>query len=114
MIFFQEYAETRGFEDSIKEFDVEFFKRKQIRTLFNIEEEAMREFFPLPHVLETIFILLKEHYNLVFTLVKPQVEIYFYRQGLKERLYALFSFLCKSISISLTRWFMGLLLNEKR
>ncbi|XP_023323332.1 probable cytosolic oligopeptidase A [Eurytemora carolleeae] len=68
----QEYAETRGFEDSIKEFDVEFFKRKQIRTLFNIEEEAMREFFPLPHVLETIFILLKEHYNLVFTLVKPQ------------------------------------------
>ncbi len=74
----------------------------------------MREFFPLPHVLETIFILLKEHYNLVFTLVKPQVEIYFYRQGLKERLYASFSFLCKSISISLTRWFMDLLLNEKR
>lgn len=74
----------------------------------------MREFFPLPHVLETIFILLKEHYNLVFTLVKPQVEIYFYRQGLKERLYALFSFLCKLNSISLTRWFMGLLLNDKR
>ena len=34
----------------------------------------MREFFPLPHVLETVFNLLKEQYNLVFTLVKPQVE----------------------------------------
>ena len=28
----QEFAETRGFEDSIREFDVEFFKRKQIRS----------------------------------------------------------------------------------
>jgi oligopeptidase A len=68
----QEYAETRGFEDSIKEFDVEFFKRKQIRSLFNVEEEAMREYFPLPHVLETVFKLVKEHYNHTFTLIKPE------------------------------------------
>ena len=28
----QEFAESHGFEDSIREFDVEFFKRKHIRS----------------------------------------------------------------------------------
>ena len=51
----QEYAETRGFEDSIKDFDVEFFKRKQIRSIYGVEEEAQRDFFPLPHVLKGVF-----------------------------------------------------------
>ena len=51
----QEYAETRGFEDSIRDFDVEFFKRKQIRSIYGVEEEAQRDFFPLPHVLKGVF-----------------------------------------------------------
>lgn len=66
----QEYAESRGFEDSIREFDVEFFRRKQIRTLYGIDEESMRDFFPLPHVLKTVFKLLAEQYDLVFTMEK--------------------------------------------
>lgn len=65
----QEFAETRGFEDSIREFDVEFFKRKQIRSLYGIEEEAVRDYFPLPHVLKNVFGLMEEHYGLVFKLV---------------------------------------------
>jgi len=68
----QEYAETRGFEDSIKDFDVEFFKRKQIRSIYGVEEEAQRDFFPLPHVLKGVFSLMEEHYNLVFTLEKTK------------------------------------------
>jgi len=68
----QEYAETRGFDDSIREFDVTFFRRKQIRTLFNIEEEAMRDYFPLPHILRSLFQLMAEHYNLVFKLIEPE------------------------------------------
>jgi len=70
----QDYAETRGFEDSIREFDVEFFKRKQIRTLYGIEDEAMRDYFPLPHVLKTVFKLLEDHYNLVFTYTETKGE----------------------------------------
>jgi hypothetical protein len=29
----QQYAESRGFDDSIKEFDVSFFRRKQVTQL---------------------------------------------------------------------------------
>ena len=29
----QEYAESRGFEDDIKIYDIDFFKRKQRRTM---------------------------------------------------------------------------------
>jgi len=70
----QEYAESRGFEDSIREFDVEFFKRKQIRTLYGIEEENMRDFFPLPHILKVLFSLLADQYDLVFESAKPPKE----------------------------------------
>merc|ERR1711988_914108 len=74
----QEYAETRGFTDKIKEFDVAFFRRKQVRTLFGIDEEAIRDYFPLPVVLDGIFNLIKFHFNLEFRQVTPkegQVEL---------------------------------------
>ena len=70
----QEFAETRGFEDSIREFDVEFFKRKQIKSLFGVDEEATRDFFPLPHVLKTVFKLMEDNFNLVFTAINPKVS----------------------------------------
>eukprot|EP00088_Acartia_fossae_P028036 TRINITY_DN2880_c0_g1_i2.p1 TRINITY_DN2880_c0_g1~~TRINITY_DN2880_c0_g1_i2.p1 ORF type:complete len:779 (-),score=169.37 TRINITY_DN2880_c0_g1_i2:109-2445(-) len=70
----QEYAESRGFEDSLREYDVPFFKRKQIRSLYGIEEESMREFFPLPHVLKTLFNLLAEQYDIVFEYVQNTGE----------------------------------------
>ena len=74
----QEYAETRGFTDKIREFDVAFFRRKQVRTLFGIDEEAIRDYFPLPVVLDGIFNLIKFHFNLEFRQVTPkegQVEL---------------------------------------
>lgn len=68
----QEYAETRGFTDKIREFDVEFFRRKQIRTELGVEEEAMRDYFPLPTVLEGIFGLMKQQFGLDLTPVSPE------------------------------------------
>lgn len=59
----QDYAESRGLEDSINTYDVPFYARKERRTLLGIQDEAVREFFPLPHVLETIFGLMSEHYG---------------------------------------------------
>ena len=38
IIYLKEYAESRGFEDSLREFDVAFFRRKQIRTLYGVDE----------------------------------------------------------------------------
>jgi len=63
----QEYAETRGFSDKIREFDVAFFRRKQIRTVYGIEEEAMRDYFPLPVVLDGVFKLIKTQFNIDFS-----------------------------------------------
>jgi len=65
----QEYAETRGFEDKIREFDVPFFRRKQIRTLHGIEDEAIREYFPLPTVLKALFDLLETQFGIQFEIV---------------------------------------------
>ena len=36
------------------------------RSLYGIEEEAVRDYFPLPHVLKNVFGLMEEHYGLVF------------------------------------------------
>jgi len=91
----QEYAESRGFEDKIREFDVPFFKRKQIRTLFGIEDEAIRDYFPLPVVLKGIFDLLESHFNVQFEVVEagsenlgsvwnPEVTLYRVKDGGKE------------------------------
>eukprot|EP00092_Neocalanus_flemingeri_P019582 GFUD01021214.1.p1 GENE.GFUD01021214.1~~GFUD01021214.1.p1 ORF type:complete len:771 (+),score=230.50 GFUD01021214.1:151-2463(+) len=68
----QEYAESRGFEDKIKEFDVPFFRRKQSRTLFGIEDEAIRDYFPLPTVLKGIFDLLETNFDVQFEVVEPE------------------------------------------
>jgi len=66
----QEYAESRGFEDKIRDFDVPFFRRKQIRTLFGIEDESIRDYFPLPSVLNGLFTLLSDQYDIQFKLVE--------------------------------------------
>ena len=68
----QQYADSRGFDDTIREFDVAFFRRKQARTVFGVEEEEVRDFFPLPRVLAGIFSLLEEHFGLQFELVEEQ------------------------------------------
>ena len=62
----QEYAETRGFSDKIREFDVAFFRRKQIRTLYGVEEESIRDYFPLPVVLDGLFKMIKQHFQVEF------------------------------------------------
>lgn len=70
----QEYAESRGFEDKIREFDVPFFRRKQIRTLYGVEDEAIRDYFPLPTVLKGIFDLLDSQFGIQFEMVTPDGE----------------------------------------
>jgi len=91
----QEYAESRGFEDKIREFDVPFFRRKQARTLFGVEDEAMRDYFPLPIVLKGIFDLLETQFGVKFEIVEadsgdlgslwnPEVTLYRVKDGDEE------------------------------
>ena len=68
----QEFAKSRGFDDTIREFDVPFFRRKQVRSVFGVDEEELREFFPLPTVLRGVFALLHLHFGLTFTLLEEQ------------------------------------------
>ena len=89
----QQYAESRGFDDTIREFDVPFFRRKQLRTVLGIEEESVREHFPLPTVLKGVFSLLEQQFGLTFTLAtenessgvwSPEVSLYRVDENGKE------------------------------
>jgi len=72
----QRYAESRGFEDNIREFDIGFFRRKQIRTEYGVEEEAMRDYFPLPAVLAALQSLLKTHFQVELVEVEDGAELW--------------------------------------
>lgn len=47
----QTYAESRGFDEEIQFYDLEYFKRRQRKTILGMSDEDMRDFFPLPKVL---------------------------------------------------------------
>ena len=62
----QAYAESRGFDEDLEVYDVEFFKRKQRRTLLGMSDEDFRDYLPLPTVLTGIFRLCEALFDLRF------------------------------------------------
>ena len=62
----QAFAASRGFEEDIEVYDVEFFKRKQRRTLLGMSDEDFRDYLPLPKVLTGIFRLCESLFDLRF------------------------------------------------
>lgn len=53
----QKFAVDRGFEGSLELWDIPYWKRKQLRTLYSFDEEEVKEYFPFPHVLQELFAL---------------------------------------------------------
>ena len=51
----QEYAESRMFTGEIEAYDVDYFERKQRRSILGMSDEELRDFFPLPKVLQGCF-----------------------------------------------------------
>jgi len=70
----QNFAESRGFEEDIEVWDVEFFRRKQKRFILGVTDEELREYFPLPKVLAGIFKLCSSLFGVSIEEVKVSDE----------------------------------------
>ncbi|XP_050665635.1 uncharacterized protein LOC126965901 [Leptidea sinapis] len=51
----QKYATDRGFDKKLEPFDIPYWQRKQIWSLYNYDEDKIREYFPLPKVINSLF-----------------------------------------------------------
>ncbi|XP_049874175.1 uncharacterized protein LOC126372450 [Pectinophora gossypiella] len=62
----QEFAAERGFDTKLEHWDVPYWQRKQKWSLYNFDENKIREYFPLPKVINSLF-------NLCSSLFKVQI-----------------------------------------
>lgn len=62
----QNFAQERGFDKNLQLWDIPYWQRKQKWTLYNFDENKIREYFPLPKVVNSLF-------NLCSTLFKIQI-----------------------------------------
>ncbi|CAK1544875.1 unnamed protein product [Leptosia nina] len=62
----QSFANERGFDRKLERWDIPYWQRKQKWSLFNFDDDKIREFFPLPRVITSLF-------NLCSTLFKIQI-----------------------------------------
>lgn len=49
------FAKERGFAGNFEHSDIPYWKRKQRKTLYNFDADEIREYFPLPAVLQGLF-----------------------------------------------------------
>ncbi|XP_012281153.1 probable cytosolic oligopeptidase A [Orussus abietinus] len=59
-----EFAAERGFNGHLRQWDVPYWSRKQLRSVHNYKEEVIREYFSLPNVLDSLFQLLETLFDL--------------------------------------------------
>ncbi|KAJ0178094.1 hypothetical protein K1T71_005917 [Dendrolimus kikuchii] len=62
----QRYAKERGFDEKLEQWDIPYWQRKQKWSLYNFDEDKIREYFPLHKVINSLF-------NLCSTLFKLQI-----------------------------------------
>ncbi|XP_038223482.1 probable cytosolic oligopeptidase A [Zerene cesonia] len=62
----QNFANERGFDKKLEHWDIPYWQRKQKWSLYNFDENKIREYFPLPRVITSLF-------NLCSTLFKIQI-----------------------------------------
>ncbi|XP_047534835.1 probable cytosolic oligopeptidase A [Vanessa atalanta] len=62
----QNFANERGFDKNLELWDIPYWQRKQKWSLYNFDENKIREYFPLPKVVNSLF-------NLCCTLFKIQI-----------------------------------------
>ncbi|XP_029164650.1 probable cytosolic oligopeptidase A [Nylanderia fulva] len=59
-----EFANERGFDSTLRVWDVAYWSRKQCRSIFNYDEMEWSSYFPLPTVLAGLF----EHIEMLFNI----------------------------------------------
>jgi len=67
----QGFANSRGFEVDLQHWDIAFWSEKQKEHTLSLNEERLREYFPLPKVLEGLFSLSQEIFGIKITEVAP-------------------------------------------
>lgn len=60
----QDFAQDRGFDVSLESWDIPYWQRKQKWSLFNFDENKIREYFPLPRVINSLFNLCSKLFNI--------------------------------------------------
>lgn len=60
----RKFAVERGFEGELQVWDIPYWKRKQKKTIYNYNEEILKEYFPLPKVLSGLFELSEKLFNI--------------------------------------------------
>lgn len=59
-----EFASERGFDGNLNLWDVPYWKRKQRKSLYNYNDETLKEYFPLPKVLNGLIELTERLFNI--------------------------------------------------
>jgi len=60
----QAFAQQTGHVDTLYDWDLAYFSGKLSKAKFNLEEEKLRVYFPLPHVLKALYQLLHDQFQL--------------------------------------------------
>ena len=68
----QAYAESRLFTGDIEAYDIEYFERKQRRSILGHSDEDLRDFFPLPKVTQGCFDLFSKLFNIEVSEVQEE------------------------------------------
>jgi len=66
----QSYAKSKGFDSDLEIYDVEYWVRRQRNSILGVSDDDLRNFFPLPKVLEGIQTLFEELFNVKIHLVQ--------------------------------------------
>lgn len=72
----REWDELNAFADKkelLQAWDIAFYSEKMRQAKFDVSQEAMRPYFPLPHVLNQFFELIECLYNISFKTIKTDV-----------------------------------------
>jgi len=78
----QAFAHTKGFQGNLELWDVDYWRRKQKVALFKYEEGEVREYFPLPRVMDGLYSMIDDVFGIKFELVDsdkswhPDVNLY--------------------------------------
>lgn len=60
----QDFAQERGFDTKLEHWDVPYWQRKQKWSLYNFDENKIREYFPLPRVINSLFNLCSQLFKI--------------------------------------------------
>ncbi|KAG0442678.1 hypothetical protein HPB47_015642 [Ixodes persulcatus] len=68
-----EFTAERGFRDKLEPWDVPYWRRKQRQAVFRYEDAEVREYFPLPTVLEGLYRLCNRLFGITVKVVEPSL-----------------------------------------